>query len=157
LFPDASFMPFVLSAVPYKVGDAWQILAYATDASGGNASANNDIWAARSSDGTTPFTLLNGGAPVIGRMSCNYCEFSVWFPSLLVEDQQYLAFFGAAHCNKPGGCMGINDGVSMSIGRARSSDGTTFTPEAAPVLSGDMGGETYLAAPQVQKDGSIYK
>jgi hypothetical protein len=77
--------------------------------------------------------------------------------SVLKNDKEYLMFFGAGHCNKPMGCTGVNDGVSMAIGRARSSDGQTFATEPAPVLSGDMGGETYLAAPQVVRDGSIYK
>jgi hypothetical protein len=153
LFPDAGFMPLVLSAAPYQVGDAWQILAYGAD----GMANTNQIYGARSSDGMSTFSILNGGAPVIAQSSCRYCDFLVWFPSVIQNGDEWLAFFGAGHCNKPAGCMGFDAGISMAIGRARSTDGSKFTPEPAPVLSGDMGGETYLAAPQVKKDGSIYR
>jgi hypothetical protein len=158
LFPDESFMPFVLSAVPYRVNGAWQILTYATQAAANNLPKIDQIWAGKSADGLAPFSLVNGGNPVIGNSSCAFCDVSVWFPSVLTTDTEQLAFFGASHCNKPTkDCNGVGDGISMSIGRARSSDGVQFTVEPAPVLSGDMGGETYLAAPQVLRDGSIYK
>jgi hypothetical protein len=152
LFPDAAFMPFVFSVAPYQLAAGWRILVYAAD------SKAHAIYAAASPDGQSPFSLLNGGAPVIAQSSCAYCDFSVWTPSVIHDGDDWLAFFGAAHCEKPAhDCMGISDNVSMSIGRARSSDGASFAPEPAPVLSGDMGGETYLAAPQVLKDGSIFK
>jgi hypothetical protein len=151
LLPD-SFMPFALSAFPFRTDNDWRVAIYAT----GSMMMNNDIYLGTSTDGLSNFSV--GNTPVVARQSCAYCDFLVWFPSVLRTDKEYLMFFGAGHCNKPGGmCMGVNDGVSMAIGRARSTDGQTFATEPAPVLSGDMGGETYLASPQVVKDGSIFK
>jgi hypothetical protein len=150
LFPDDSFMPFVLSAAPYQTPEGWRLAAY------GTKDAANDIWLAGSSDGLSTFSLLNGGAPVVGRTSCAYCDFLVAFPSVVAVGDEWLMFFSAGHCNQAM-CGNFTDGVSMAIGRARSTDGNSFQPEPAPVLSGNMGGETYLTAPQVLKDGSIYK
>jgi hypothetical protein len=159
LFPDASFMPYVLSAFPYVVGNTWYTAIYGVDNQGmGMMGSSGQIYVAQSPDGLGKFTLAGGGAPAVGRMSCAYCDMAVWFPSVMVDGDQQVMFFGAQHCNKPGGgCMNATDMVSMSIGRAHSTDGVHFQPEPAPVLSGDMGGETYLAAPQVRKDGHIYK
>jgi hypothetical protein len=155
LFPgSASFTPGVLSAFPYQLKDGWHLAMYANDEKGAG-----DIWTAHSADGTSTFTLDGSGSPAVGRTDCAYCDYTVWFPSVLVDGAQELMFFGAMHCEKTMGmmCMNVTDSVSAAIGRAHSTDGVSFQPEPAPVLSGDMGGETYLAAPQVVKDGSIYK
>jgi hypothetical protein len=45
----------------------------------------------------------------------------------------------------------------VAIGRASSSDGVHFTPEPAPLLTGDLGGEAVLLSPRVVIDGSVYK
>ncbi len=159
LFPGSnnpSFSAGVLSAFPYQLDDGWHVAIYGNPS--GSMMTGGDIWTAQSSDGLTPFTLSSGGSPAIATTSCAYCDYTVWFPSVLVQEmpKQQLMFFGALHCNKMT-CTSVTDGVSASIGRASSTDGVTFQPEPAPVLSGDMGGETYLAAPQVLLDGSIYK
>jgi hypothetical protein len=160
LFPgsDAGFTSFVLSAFPFQVGGQWRTAVYGVD---DKKIAGGAFWVAESADGLSPFTVTSGGAPVLQTSSCAYCDTAVWFPSVLAQkdSSDWLMFFGALHCNKPAGmtCSGLNDNVSAQLGRAHSTDGLSFQPEPAPILSGDMGGETYLAAPQVIKDGSIYK
>jgi hypothetical protein len=65
-------------------------------------------------------------------------------------------FFSAAHCIAPP-CTGLQN-LAWSIGRARSPDGMRpFVPEPAPVISGAAGGEAYLTAPVVLRDGSVFK
>jgi len=149
----------IVSAHPFVVGNAWSLAFYSQDmASGGSL----DIGLAASPDGLGTFDLANGGNPILTRASCgSYCSQNAWFPSLTPITSggapAWLMFFSAVRCDAPSGsCSGFMN-VSMSIGRAGSTDGVHFQPEPAPVLSGDTGGEAYLATPQVFVDGSVYK
>src|SRR5260370_26991651 len=85
-----------------------------------------------------------------------YCASSVPFPTVLRDPANpatdggtgggWLMFFSAA------------DAQSIpSIGRASSLDGSGFVAEPSPVLTGDLGGEIFLFAPQVVVDGSVFK
>jgi hypothetical protein len=51
----------------------------------------------------------------------------------------------------------VNDVGSVSIGRASSPDGQTWTPEPAPLLSGELNGEAVLLSPRVLIDGTVFK
>jgi hypothetical protein len=117
------------------------------------------IGIATSGDGLTPFTIGNGGNPVLrhkamGQMAdCDYCSSSIDFAHVIDEPigenslGGKLMFFSA-----------YNESKIPAIGRASSSDdGKTWVPEPAPVLSGDLGGEGILMAPHVLVDGSVFK
>jgi hypothetical protein len=66
-----------------------------------------------------------------------------------------LMFFSALKAdNNPNGGAALS---SVSVGRASSPDGKSWTPEPAPILSGDLTGEVVLLSPRVLLDGSIYK
>jgi hypothetical protein len=155
LFPGTGsvFNKLILSAAPYQIGQAWQLAVAGSDSV---MSPTGDISIASSPDGKSTFALANGGNAILKRTDCPYCGYSVWFPSVLTVGDGKLMFFTATQCQKPAGCDSL-DGVAMSIGRAHSADGVVFTPEPAPVLSGEQGGEAYLAAASVMLDGSVFK
>jgi hypothetical protein len=152
-----------ISGFGFQNGTGWQLAFQFTESMG---SVVGDIGLATSPDGLQPFQLGNGGNAILRRADCPYCDFTVWFPSLLRAPApagsdggtgDWLMYFGAARCGKPPCGQMLGGSVSMSVGRAHSADGVTFTPEPAPVLNGEQGGEAYLASPQVVLDGSIYK
>ncbi len=149
---------------PYQDASGYK-LAASVESGDVNSQIAGDIWIGHSSDGVSAFTLP-GSQPGLKRSDCaSYCDTAVWLPNVIPAPAPttdggaggWLMFFGAAHCGVgPGACDQL-DKVSMSIGRAHSTDGETFTPEPAPILSGEQGGEAYLIAPSVILDGSIYK
>jgi hypothetical protein len=110
-----------------------------------------------STDGLTfpkPFTGL------FSPTECGYCGMTVQFPFVMPDFSSpdrapdggggaWLMFFSAVGASFRGG---------VSIGRASSADdGMTFQPEPAPLLSSDLTGEAFLAAPKVVLDGTVYK
>jgi hypothetical protein len=166
IFPAAgsNFPPMnvsLFSAAPYRVADGWRFAFYSQEST---QSVPYDIELVGSADGMSNFMQLAGGSAILSRTSCSYCNDQVWYPTVLEQPvtnadagaSEWLMFFSALRCNAPGGCNGFSN-VSTSIGRARSTDGEMFVPEPAPVLSGDTGGEVYLASPWVLRDGSVYK
>jgi hypothetical protein len=167
LFPAAGsvFNKLIISAGAYQNG-GWSLAVAGVDPSSTTTGATTgDIVLATSSDGLSTFALANGGNAILKRQDCPYCDYTVWFPSLTRAlapagvdggTGEWLMFFAGAHCLRPAGCQTL-DGTSMAIGRARSADGVAFTAEPAPVLSGEQGGEAYLASPTVLLDGSVYK
>ena len=145
----------IVSAAPYQSAGSWNLAFYAQSSTG----TTLDIGQASSPDGLGVFSLSNGGNPILTHASCGtYCNNTAWFPSVLQPATgEWLMFFSAMRCNAAdGNCLGFFN-VSMSVGRADSTDGSHFQPQPAPVLSGDAGGEQYLAAPAVLLDGSVYK
>jgi hypothetical protein len=154
--PGSLFSGILVDATAFKNGDTWSLAVHPGMTAAAGASPFGDIFLATSSDGVTPFGLANGGNAILTRSACPYCDAMVWFPSFVQDGSEQLMYFGAGHCNKPGGCTGL-DGVGLSVGRARSTDGLTFTPEPAAVLTGEEGGEAYLATPVVILDGSVFK
>jgi hypothetical protein len=109
---------------------------------------------ASSPDGSA-FTPLNNNMPVLQNTQCSYCGKAVTFPQVVPDvlapipdggTPPWLMFFSA-----------IKDDGSVSIGRASSPDGMTWTPEPAPILSGDLSGEAVLLSPRVLVDGTVYK
>jgi hypothetical protein len=167
LFPASGsvFNKLIISAGAYQNG-GWSLAVAGIDPmSTTTGSTTGDIVLATSQDGLSTFALANGGNAIVTRQACPFCDYTVWFPSLMrglapagVDGGtgDWLMFFAAAHCLRATGCMTL-DGTSMAIGRAHSSDGVMFTAEPAPVLSGEQGGEAYLAAPVVMLDGGVYK
>jgi hypothetical protein len=124
--------------------------------------AASAVGLATSADGLAGFAIANGGKPVLDVSQCDYCTYAVDFPSVIDDPSPVggasdagggakLVFFSATKKDKMG-----NSG-QPSIGRASSPDGMTFTPEPAPVLNGDFGGEALLVSPQVMIDGTVYK
>jgi hypothetical protein len=121
------------------------------------AYANKDgIVLATSPDGLQPFTVANGGAAILRTDQCAYCGRSVTFPQIFpdttatlaaVAKAPFLMFFSAVKA----------DNGAVSIGRASSPDGVTWTPEPAPVLSGELNGEAVLLSPRVLIDGTVFK
>jgi hypothetical protein len=118
------------------------------------------VGVAESTDGMS-FAVGNGGQPVIHRETpmhmadCDYCKDGIDFPNVIDApadlDSETL-----------GGKLMFFSGNSASktavIGRASSNDeGKTWTPEPAPVLQGELGGEALLLAPHVLIDGTVFK
>jgi hypothetical protein len=109
---------------------------------------------ASSADGLSGFTI--NAMQVLHASDCAYCKDGIGFPSVIEDDEagadggltNRIMFFSALNAS------GVN---KVSIGRASSSDGTHFTPEPAPLLSGDLFGELFLASPHVIRDGTVYK
>lgn len=125
-----------LSPSAYQVGGE-QLMAYGY---------TDGIRIAGSSDGLMQFTPLPG-KPALGIGACGYCDGGVNFPQVFVEaDGSHTMFFSA-----------FDDKYLVSIGRAGSTDGKTWTPEPAPLLAGDLTGETVLLSPRVLRDGTGYK
>ncbi len=123
-------------------------MAYSTAGNG-----TNDIELANSPDGLQPFT--SPANPVLlGQGQCAYCAEAVTFPQVVADlagavdggTPPWLMFFSA-----------VDGSSQVSIGRASSTDGVTWTPEPAPILEGTLGGETVLLSPRVLVDGSVYK
>jgi hypothetical protein len=93
-------------------------------------------------------------ASLLSTSQCAYCSAAAAFPQVLSDTSQatdggvapWLMLFSAADTTG-----------AVSIGRASSPDGVTWTPEPAPVLQGDLSGEAVLLSPRVMLDGSIYK
>ena len=117
---------------------------------------------ASSADGKT-FTPLSGNMFGLTPNQCSYCKGTsggeVTFPQVMPDvlaptpdggAPPWLMFFSALTNNSDGS-------GSVSVGRASSSDGKSWTPEPAPILSGDLTGEVVLLSPRVLLDGSIYK
>jgi hypothetical protein len=157
--PGQGFTGSPLGAAPYRAGDAWRLAVYTeNEVAGAGGVRGATVWLAGSPDGLGGFDLLQPG-PILTTSACAYCDGKIWFPTVLTRQDgaadEWLMFFGAGRCTAPN-CTALSD-MSMSIGRARSSDALLFTPEPAPILSGDVGGEAYLATPIVRRDGSIYK
>lgn len=118
-------------------------------------SGGEEIGLATSPDGLMPFTLANGSSPIIKRTDCGFCSSTVSSPAVLADPSMPLGDGGTTSAWLmffSGTAMG-----SVAIGRATSTDGIHFTPEPAPVLSGDVSGEAVLLAPHVLVDGSVYK
>lgn len=123
---------------------------------GAGMAAPARIGIATSADGTSPFAIANGGLPVLTEADCAYCTKEVQFPAVIPDPTTtsfdggvatgWIMFFNASQTNGP-----------VSIGRANSTDGIKFTPEPAPLLSGDVFGEALLLSPRVLLDGSVYK
>jgi len=130
---------------------------FANDAGVNLAYANKDgIVLATSPDGMQPFTVGNGGAAILRTDQCAYCGKSVTFPQIFpdttapipaVGKAPFLMFFSAVKA----------DNGAVSIGRASSPDGVDWTPEPAPVLSGELNGEAVLLSPRVLIDGTVFK
>lgn len=117
------------------------------------APSGSDIGMAHSTDGQN-FNLPRPDA-ILKRDAFAYCTNSVAFPTVL-RDPVNPATDGGA-----GGWLMFFSAVDAqyfpSIGRASSLDGSGFVPEPAPVLTGDVGGEIFLFAPQVVVDGTVFK
>jgi hypothetical protein len=119
------------------------------------------IGVATSSDGIS-FTVGNGGQPSIHRdtpmhmADCDYCSDGIDFATVL--DDPGNPGSGTGPAGKLMFFSGSSTARTAAIGRASSSDdGKTWTPEPAPVLQGDIGGEAILIAPHVLLDGSVFK
>jgi hypothetical protein len=102
------------------------------------------------------FQSVNGGAPVLVPSACSYCSGALSFPAVVPDvlagvpdggTPPQVMFFSAA---------ALLSGA-VSIGRASSMDGISWTPEPAPILSSDRSGELVLLSPRVLVDGSVYK
>lgn len=117
---------------------------------------------AASSDGTS-FSPLTGPMLGLSPSQCSYCKGAsrgqVTFPQVVPDvlapvpdggTAPWLMFFSAVATD-------ANNNSSVSIGRASSPDGKTWTPEPAPILSGDLTGEVVLLSPRVLVDGTVYK
>ena len=114
----------------------------------------NNISLAASADGNA-FSAV-GNQPVMSTGQCAYCGRQLGFPNIFPDllagapdggSPPLLMFFSAIDMNG-----------AVSIGRASGSpDGTTWTPEPAPILSGDLSGEAVLLSPRVLVDGTVYK
>jgi hypothetical protein len=113
----------------------------------------NQLGIATSPDGVMPFAL-DGTMPSVRTNECGYCSKGLDFPSVIPDPAApagdggaptaWLMFFSASD-------------AGVSIGRASSSDGLHFTPEPAPLLSGDLAGEAVLLSPRVMVDGTVFK
>ncbi len=118
------------------------------------------ISVANSTDGVTPFKVGNNGIPVITTMACEYCKAAIGFPSVIADPLAsapdgggaggWFMFFSALQ-ERPGSFP------LVSIGRASSTDGVTFVPEAAALLEGDIFGEVVMLSPHVLLDGTVLK
>jgi hypothetical protein len=149
---------FVAANEPvFSAGDAYSPATYTTAAGTHMAYAfTGGIAVATSPDGLSAFTGDNNGAPVLTGSSCSYCGKGVTFPFVMEDttvpalangQRPLLMFFSAVH----------NTTSIVSIGRASSTDGLTWTPEPAPLLSGDVTGEAVLLSPRVLIDGTVFK
>jgi hypothetical protein len=153
-----------LAPAPFRASGAFLLAFSGADPSTGvDLTPPSQIGVATSPDGLAPFTIDNGGKPVLKRQipgvqgaDCDYCDNSIDFANVIddpsagvLSDGGFggkLMFFSAQQKNN-----------IPSIGRASSADGITWVPEPAPVLSGDLGGETILTAPKVMVDGTVFK
>src|SRR5581483_1399249 len=125
----ASGSGLLLSPSVYAVGSESE-MAY--------SELGNTIPRATSTDGLQPF--MPQAMPLLGINQCSYCSGGVTFPQVMPD---LLA--GAPDGGMPPWLMFFSsfsaaDG-SVSIGRASSTDGFSFTPEPAPVLQGNLSGE----------------
>ncbi len=136
----------------FKVGDKY----HAVVSKGGTA--GREIALGTSTDGISGWEIHNSGAPILKSMDCAYCNRGLDFPQVLPDPSSvdasgkassWIMFFNATAEN------GLID--SVSIGRAQSTDGLAFTPEPAPLLSGDLTGEALLFSPRVLVDGTVFK
>jgi hypothetical protein len=116
------------------------------------------IAVATSTDGIAPFKLGNNGKPVIATGACQYCKSAIGFPSIIADPFAtnsdgtaggWFMFFSALE-ERPNFPL-------VSIGRATSTDGVNFVPEAAPLLESDIFGELVMLSPHVLLDGTVLK
>ncbi len=118
----------------------------------------SSIGLATSSDGLSPFSLGSSGLPILAPTDCGYCDKGVSFPAVIADPAAtpadgggfptaWLMFFSASSAGTSG----------VTIGRASSSDGLHFTPEPAPLLTSELGGEAVLLSPRVLVDGTVFK
>jgi hypothetical protein len=128
----------------YFTGSAGDLLAY---------SQSDGVGLASTTDGLS-FTQSNGGLAVLVPSQCSYCAGGVNFPQVIPDPAAtvpdggtppLVMFFSA-----------FSQG-SVAIGRASSPDGTTWTPEPAPLLSSGLSGEQILLSPRVMLDGTVWK
>jgi hypothetical protein len=110
---------------------------------------NQGILLASSTDGKS-FSPVNLGAPVLAasKMVGSYYQNQVMFPQVMADPSQpdtQVMFFSAFQQS------------SVSIARASSTDGVTWTPEPAPLLSSSLSGEQILLSPRVMLDGTVWK
>jgi hypothetical protein len=112
------------------------------------------IGVAQSDDGVTDF-MLSQNTPILARMDCGYCAGGLAFPSVIPDPGApgsdgggggYIMFFSATDMTNV-----------VNISRASSTDGVHFTPEPAPLLTGDLTGEAVLLSPRVIVDGTVFK
>src|SRR5581483_10304640 len=115
-------------------------------------------------DGMADFTVANGNMVALNPAACpNFCNGGVGFASVIADPAstldggvgQWLMFFSGVH-GVPIGDAGIAF-ATAGIGLVSSTDGVSFAAEPEPVLSGDLGGESILADPQVIVEGHVYK
>lgn len=143
----------VASPSVFKVGDKFHAVVSKGGANG------REIALGMSNDGLTGWSIYNNAMAVLKPSDCGYCNQDVDFPQALPDPLSldangkptaWVMFFNATSSNS----SGFN---SVAIGRAQSSDGLTFTPEPAPLLSGDLTGEAILYSPRILVDGTVYK
>lgn len=121
--------------------------------------AGREVALGQSPDGVT-WSIYNGGAAVLKPTDCGYCNTAIDFPQVVPDPlsidavtgkaTSWILFFNATAKN------GLNLNT-VSIGRAQSTDGLTFVPEPAPLLSGDLTGEAILYSPRILVDGTVFK
>lgn len=118
-----------------------------------------EISVGMSSDGLTGWSAYNSGMSVLKPKDCAYCNKTVDFPQVVPDPlsldamgkpTSWILFFNATSTDS-------RSFTSVSIGRAQSADGFAFTPEPAPLLSGDLTGEALLYSPRVLVDGTVFK
>ena len=118
----------------------------------------SEIALGTSTDGLLSWDIFNSGLPILKKTDCAYCNKNLNFPQVIPDPASldatgnatsWILFFGATAQNSPFD--------SVSIARAQSSDGIQFTPEPAPVLSGELTGERLLFSPRVLVDGTVFK
>jgi hypothetical protein len=94
------------------------------------------------------------GMPILAPAPGSYYSNGINFPQVLPDPTQsvpdggtqpLVMFFSSFEPN------------SVSIGRASSPDGMTWTAEPAPLLSSSLSGEQILLSPRVMLDGTVWK
>jgi hypothetical protein len=117
--------------------------------------ANPSFISLSSAAGPTLAFAPLGGPPAVAPQQCAYCKHGVSFPQVFEDitqpaddkgERPLVMFFAATDENN-----------LVAFGRASSTDGITWTPEPAPILSADLTDEAVLMSPRVLLDGTVFK
>jgi hypothetical protein len=160
--PGTFYSMSVFAPAVMQTSSGWTMLFSGSDMGYNPNTSSDQIGMATSADGVSGWSVGNGGKPVLRHRpnaDCVYCDASLDFPALLPQaanadggSDGAMLFFAARQCAN----AACDSNSLVSIARA-TLDGTTWVPEPAPVLQGDVGGEALLLAPSLMLDGSVYK